>query len=194
MSLGKLLRSRIHWGTSKSPRLTCRLKDDVAQKAVDFMNSVLDGAKIKFNLGNVSRIDNVRCNAGLTDNQAMDSLKAEVHQGNTSTLNLVYVPTNQGPGVKGVCVLPQPGDDIASNIGSKDGCVVAADTLTDNSGASITTTHEMGHWLSLPHVNGGGQSRGGGPFNRVSSGHLRRQSGGGEGNVMEPVSSYVSLP
>lgn len=196
--------------------LTCHLKDNVAQEAADQMNSFIDGSKIQFILQNVSRIDNARCVAGLEKNQAMDALKAEVHQGNTSTLNIVYVPTNQGAGVKGVCVVPQPGSDIAQAIGSSDGCVVAMDTLPDDnggngadgvqggqggsnggggqfgglfgrlfrrqsgggdaSGASTTTTHEMGHWLSLQHSGEGGVR------------------GGGVGNIMEAVSVYVSPP
>ncbi|OAQ69237.1 metalloprotease 1 [Pochonia chlamydosporia 170] len=174
--------------------------DSVAQKAVDQMNAFLDGSKIKFTMQNVSRIDDARCTAGLTNGQAMDSLKAEVHQGNTSTLNIVYLPTNQGAGVKGVCVLPQPGTNIARSIGNKDGCVVAMDTLPNESRgnggtgegnppggqlggllgslfgrqsgtgintrqASPTTTHEMGHWLSLPHAGLGGQTGGAGVRN-----------------------------
>lgn len=216
MPLGKLLRFRIRRKTRKPSTLTCHLKDDVAQKAVDDMNTFIDGAKINFQLQNVSRIDNARCTGGLENKRAMDALKAEVHQGNTSTLNLVYVPTNQGPGVKGVCVLPQPGTNIASNIGSQDGCVIAIDTLPDDNGgdptnggrgkpggnngrrspedttgSSITTTHEMGHWLSLPHVNEGGQIPSVAPIKRSSSGRFRRQIGGGSGNVMEPVSKYA---
>lgn len=197
---------------AKFPMLTLYVKDSVAQKAVDQMNAFLDGSKIKFTMQNISRIDDARCTAGLTDGQAMDSLKAEVHQGNTSTLNIVYLPTNQGAGVKGVCVLPQPGTNIARSIGNKDGCVVAMDTLPNESRgnggtgegnppggllggllgglfgrqsgtgintrqASPTTTHEMGHWLSLPHAGQGGQT-----------------GGAGVRNIMDAVSVYVSLP
>ncbi|EXU94558.1 peptidase M12 family protein, partial [Metarhizium robertsii] len=179
--------------------------DSVAQETVEDMNGLLAKGKIKFTLQNISRINDPRCTAGVTNNGAMDALKSQVHQGNTSTLNVVYVPTNQGAGVKGMCVVPQPGTDIASSIGGADGCVVAMDTLPkDNggndvnghvggsnggsgggngqlSGAFTTTTHEMGHWLGENHVNGG--SKGG-----FSGGLLRRQGGGSTGNIMEPVS------
>ncbi|OAR00308.1 hypothetical protein LLEC1_01023 [Akanthomyces lecanii] len=153
-------------------------------------------AKIEFKLEKITHINDARCTTRLEDNQAMDSLKARVHQGNTSTLNLVYLPTNEGPGVKGMCVLPEPNVDIASNIGSTDGCVIAMDTLPgasntrrdagDIMGIKVTTTHEMGHWLSLPHETRGGQSPSQDSSERFSGGSLRGRSGGAVRNIMEP--------
>ncbi|KAM4061415.1 Metallopeptidase, catalytic domain protein [Hirsutella rhossiliensis] len=110
--------------------------DNVAQNAVDQMNSFYKMCNIQFNLQNVSQTQDQRCQAGLQDNAAMDNLKSQVHTGNTSTLNIVYVNTNQGAGVKGVCVIPQPQTNIAQAVGSKDGCVVATDTLPKHNGGN----------------------------------------------------------
>lgn len=168
------------------------------------MNSVLEGSGISFNLENVSRTTNNLCASGLANVQTFDSLKAELHQGNASTLNIVYVQTNQGRGLKGMCTMPPPGIDVASKIGRRDGCVVAMDTLPRGNGSDsidgvggvlITTTHEMGHWLTLEHVKEAGEALGpggqaGGVFGRL----FRRRRGSSIGNVMEPWSMYVSPP
>ncbi|KJZ74602.1 hypothetical protein HIM_05952 [Hirsutella minnesotensis 3608] len=139
--------------------------DDVAKKELDLMNEFFGPAQITFNLKNTSRINDNRCSqTDVTDQNTMDNLKKDRHQGTTGTLNIVYLPTNEGPGTKGVCVIP-PGNNIGRSLGGVDGCVVAMDTLPkggkekrQNGAGDITSVHEAGHWLGLQHADqqGGG--------------------------------------
>ncbi|KAG8416341.1 hypothetical protein J3458_006933 [Metarhizium acridum] len=155
--------------------------DSVAEKTVEDMNELFAGGKIRFNLQNVSRINDPRCTAGVTDNRSMDQLKSQVHQGNTSTLNVVYVPTNQGAGVKGMCVVPQPGMDIAAGIGGADGCVVAMDTLPKDNGGNGGNADNGGNGRPGGNTgNAGGSGRPGGPFSRLFS---RQGLGGGDAHL-----------
>lgn len=149
-----------------SGMLTCYLQDGVAKKAVEQMNSFYKLCNIQFSLQNTSETQDQRCQAGLENNGAMDNLKSSLHQGNASTLNLVYVSSNRGAGVKGVCVVPQAGTNIPQAIGSKDGCVVASDTLPQGGGGN--------------DADGGQRTKKGGPggpFSRL----FRRQGGRGGG-------------
>ncbi|EFY94021.1 Metallopeptidase, catalytic domain protein [Metarhizium robertsii ARSEF 23] len=110
--------------------------NDVAQETVDQMNTIFKVTGINFNLENVTHISNRLCNAGLDNDQAIDMMKSEIRQGNTSTLNIVYVPTNQGAGTKGKCILPPPSAPISQTVGSIDGCAVAMDTLPKSNGSN----------------------------------------------------------
>ncbi|EXU94638.1 peptidase M12 family protein [Metarhizium robertsii] len=194
------------------------LKNDVAQETVDQMNTVFKVTGINFNLENVTYISNRLCNAGLDSDQAIDRMKSEIRQGNTSTLNIVYVPTNQGAGTKGKCILPPASAPISQTVGSIDGCAVAMDTLPKSNGSNspsrgddvseflssrsegdganpigplITTTHETGHWLGLGHVEQGGQAQRPGRHLNGPFGRLfGQQRGSGTGNVMEPFVTY----
>ncbi|TQV92707.1 metalloprotease 1 [Cordyceps javanica] len=160
--------------------------EDTIQKGVEEMNSYLDGAKIKFHLENVSQVESARCTAGLNNDNAMAALKAEFRKGNSSTLNLVYVQTNQGGGTKGQCTVPPAGTAPTSK---DDGCVIAADTLpSGRRTGSITTTHEVGHWLSLVHSDQPTQTGPSGLVGRLYGGLFGRQTPTKDANVMQSTS------
>ncbi|EXU96254.1 hypothetical protein X797_010638 [Metarhizium robertsii] len=162
------------------PMLTCYPKDSVAEKAVEDMNGLFANGKIKFNLQNVSRIADPLCISGVTDNKAMDQLKSRVHQGNTTTLNIVYVPTNSGAGTKGMCIVPEKGTNISKGIGDVDGCVVAMDTLPKSNSSNGGNGRLQG--------NNGSGGRLGGLF-----GHLfGRQDGGVDGGVGGGGDAHIS--
>ncbi|KJZ74199.1 hypothetical protein HIM_06430 [Hirsutella minnesotensis 3608] len=158
--------------------------DDVANNGIKVMNEFYAPAKLKFNLRNTTRINDPICSqTDVTDTNTMDSLKAQSHQGGTDTLNIVYVPTNEGPGTKGVCIIPPPSNDIAASVGDKDGCVVALSTLPGQAKKGqgdpkdVTSVHEAGHWLGLQHTPETGGNNGG----------FSRRQYGGTRNIMEPV-------
>ncbi|EFY94845.2 hypothetical protein MAA_09675 [Metarhizium robertsii ARSEF 23] len=154
--------------------------DSVAEKAVEDMNGLFANGKIKFNLQNVSRIADPLCISGVTDNKAMDQLKSRVHQGNTTTLNIVYVPTNSGAGTKGMCIVPEKGTNISKGIGDVDGCVVAMDTLPKSNSSNGGNGRLQG--------NNGSGGRLGGLF-----GHLfGRQDGGVDGGVGGGGDAHIS--
>jgi hypothetical protein len=78
---------------------------------------------------------------GLNDEGGTADLKSKVHQGNSSVLNLVYMPrdqSGQGKATLGTCVVPVPGQNVATDIGSQDGCVVGEDTLPKDNGSDST--------------------------------------------------------
>lgn len=156
----------------------------MAKNEINVMNEHYAPAKIKFNLKNTTQINDPSCSrTDVTDATTMDNFKAQSHTGGTDTLNIVYVPTNEGPGTKGICIIPPPDGNIASSVGDKDGCVVATSTLpgqakdSGGDGKDVTSVHEAGHWLSLEHTT---ESSGSGYGSR------RRQSGETR-NIMEPV-------
>lgn len=168
------------------PMLTCYPKDSVAEKTVEDMNGLFENGKIKFNLQNVSRIADPRCTSEVTDNTAMDQLKSQVHQGNTSTLNIVYVPALViGPEVnvarvKGVCVVASASTNISKDIGDVDGCVVTMDTLPKGNGSNGGNGVNSGNGGNgRLQGNYGSTRRLGGLFGRLFS----RQDGGGGGNA-----------
>ncbi|KAF4511729.1 hypothetical protein G6O67_003501 [Ophiocordyceps sinensis] len=155
--------------------------DELAKQEIKVMNEFYAPAQIRFKIDNTTRIIDAVCEqTDVTDQATMDMLKVQSHQGSVATLNIVYVPTNQGPGAKGYCVIPPPSDNIGQIFGRKDGCVVATSTLPGQSrygdDKDVTSVHEAGHWLGLQHWNEGGGS--GRPFNR-------RQTGGTQ-NIMVP--------
>ncbi|KAM4066539.1 hypothetical protein HRG_000632 [Hirsutella rhossiliensis] len=155
--------------------------DGIAKNEINVMNEFYAPAQINFKLQNTSRIIDASCGqTDVTDQATMDNLKMKSHQGDVGTLNIVYVPTNEGPGAKGYCVIPPPSDNIGQIFGRKDGCVVATSTLPGQSrfggdDKDVTSVHEAGHWLGLQHWNEGN----GGP------GFNRRQTGGTR-NIMVP--------
>ncbi|KJZ70561.1 hypothetical protein HIM_10064 [Hirsutella minnesotensis 3608] len=132
--------------------------------------------------------------------QQLEALKKETRKGGSEELNILYLPSNQGAGKKGECINPRPGSQPPPKTSGNivDSCVVAMDTLPGqkgNGGSSggsggrgfpgffrrqqgqngggiedITSVHEAGHWLALPHVD-------------------QNSSGGKPGtqNVMEPA-------
>lgn len=179
-------------------KLNARLQDESVNKATVDMNSVIARADMSFELVNVTRINDNGCNSGLTNQQGIDALKTRHYIGGPETLNLVVVPTNLGSGVKGVCIVPQVGMDL-QYIKGHDGCAVAVDTLPGQrggqgrpsiwgrllrrqgpikpddgarlTGMQNTITHEMGHWSSLSHSQGG--------------------NGQQDGDIMEASSQYV---
>lgn len=169
------------------PMLTCYPKDSVAEKTVEDMNGLFENGKIKFNLQNVSRIADPRCTSEVTDNTAMDQLKSQVHQGNTSTLNIVYVPALViGPEVnvarvKGVCVVASASTNISKDIGDVDGCVVTMDTLPKGNGSNGGNGVNSGNGGNgRLQGNYGSTRRLGGLFGRLFS---RQDGGGGGGNA-----------
>lgn len=111
---------------------------------------------MEFILEDVDHIRDDRCTADVRDYQAMDGLKAAFHEGNTTTLNVVFVLSNYGSGTKGVCVLPNTYENVARSVGTRDGCVCAMDTLPregfDSSSFDSIISHELGHALSCEHV------------------------------------------
>ncbi|KJZ72202.1 hypothetical protein HIM_08467 [Hirsutella minnesotensis 3608] len=147
--------------------------DEVAKHEIEVMNRHYDPAQIKFHLQNTTRMYDARCGqTSVTDQAYMDSLKEQTHQGGTNTLNIVYVPTNKGPGTKGYCVIPPASNNIRQIFGRKDGCVVSDSTLPGNGRGSdndVTSVHEAGHWLGLQHWN---ENRGPG-FSRRQMGQTR---------------------
>jgi hypothetical protein len=116
----------------------CCLKKNVAEQVVDEMNFYIKDANIKYHLENISHITDARCNVGLDDEGRTADLKSKVHQGNSSVLNLVYMPRDQSGKTLGTCVVPVPGQDVATDIGSQDGCVVGDDTLPKDNGSDST--------------------------------------------------------
>ncbi|KAH0596012.1 hypothetical protein MHUMG1_05871 [Metarhizium humberi] len=159
--------------------------DSVAEKAVEDMNGLFANGKIKFNLQNVSRIADPLCISGVTDNKAMDQLKSRVHQGNTTTLNIVYVPTNSGAGTKGMCIVPSPDTNISKGIGDVDGCVVAMDTLPKGNGSNGVNSGNGGNGRLQGNNGSGGRLEG-------LFGHLfGRQDGGGDAHISGALATSV---
>ncbi|KAK9435878.1 metalloprotease MEP1 [Metarhizium brunneum] len=164
--------------------------DSVAEKTVEDMNGLFANGKIKFNLQNVSRIADPRCTSEVTDNRAMDQLKSQVRQGNTSTLNIVYVPARVNSPqanvvtVKGVCVVPPKGGNISEGMGDVDGCVVTMDTLpkgnSSNGGNGGNGVNSGNGGNGRLQGNYGSSRRLGGLFGRLFS---RQDGGGGGGNA-----------
>ncbi|KID85345.1 metalloprotease MEP1 [Metarhizium guizhouense ARSEF 977] len=164
--------------------------DSVAEKAVEDMNGLFADGKIRFSLQNVSRIADPLCTAGVRNDGAMEQLKAKVHQGNTSTLNIVYVPSNQGGGRKGACIKPEPGMDIARSLGAEDGCVVALDTLPKGKGGNGGNGVNSGNGGNgRPGGNKGSSGRPGGLFGRLFS----RQDGGVGGGNAQPIGAHATV-
>ena len=175
------------------------------------MNTVLKRGKMSFHLSNVTRFNHERCTSDLTNLQAMNALKTDRHVGGPETLNIVVVQSNEGPGVKGVCVLPTLGDDIGRYLGKTDGCVVAIDTVAGVKTREMQAPGNYGNgwtdfvkrfWRRQDGTIGpddGARLDGSQNIITHEMGHWsgrrhlegRNNPGGGEGNVMEPSSEYV---
>lgn len=83
------------------------VQDDHMNMELELMNDRYSLAKIKFSLQNITRQTNdsfEQLNVG--DSQSSNRLKSQVHQGGVSTPNVVFLPTNEGAGVKGLCNVP----------------------------------------------------------------------------------------
>ncbi|GJN76956.1 hypothetical protein PLIIFM63780_000444 [Purpureocillium lilacinum] len=110
-------------------------------------------ANIRLNLKNVDHRDDPRCHGALDNLPILDVLRPEFRQGGLSTLNMITIPKDPAvPGVRGICSLPSPGDDLTvDSMLKQDVCAIAA--LGKNYATMIPTfAHEVFHWLGLNHV------------------------------------------
>lgn len=198
----------------------------MGNKELKIMNDYYKDVGVTWVLKNSTKIqDDAHCEqVSLDENkETLEQLKEENRVGGSEELNILYLPTNQGAGKKGECIVPPadgpPPPTRAGNL--VDSCVAAMDTLPgqkgqggsergipngrggfgrlfrrqEREGDDITSVHEAGHWLSLPHVGqGGGVSGGGGlpgggaaPDGVFSLFSIWRRAGGGDCNIMEPA-------
>ncbi|KAJ6780810.1 hypothetical protein PWT90_04576 [Aphanocladium album] len=91
--------------------------------------------------------------------QYEQELKTKLHQGDSRTLNVYFVP---GLGSGGVCRFPNLNsyDDGAESLELKlDGCLVGSFSVPGSKGVfnlGFTAVHEVGHWFGLLHTFQGG--------------------------------------
>ncbi|KFY91477.1 hypothetical protein V500_04645 [Pseudogymnoascus sp. VKM F-4518 (FW-2643)] len=124
--------------------------DSMIEDQHEALNNAFSDIGFKFELQRTERTDNKAWSNG--DNES--DMKASLHEGDASTLN-IYVVSNLG-GKTGDTKRPE---DYDSNP-VMDGCSILYTTMPGGSNPSykegITLVHEVGHWLGLYDTFEGG--------------------------------------
>jgi hypothetical protein len=120
----------------------------VLNNQLQVLNNDFASQGVSFSLQGTTRT----VNAGWATNQDGANMRRQLRQGNYDTLN-VYFLTNPD-GALGYCSVPftvEPGSDAFYG----DGCAVGSGTVPGGNppyDLGKTATHEIGHWLGLPHT------------------------------------------
>lgn len=144
----------------RTPRELTRIIGGHNQEAGRRDQQDVRSAKISFKLQKAAEVQGGCSGASFQNQQSLLQLQQKVHEGDKGTLNVLYIQNPPGVGIKGLCNIVSAGQ---SELGKRDGCAVAMDTLPGQGGQDLAkvTTHELGHAMGLDHPFSQGDAAGG---------------------------------